>query len=64
MKDFMETSIDSYRSREKDACKRAVSAIMGGYYNAAAIALQEAAQYKACADELQFQLDCAEDGDD
>lgn len=56
-RDYIEMSIKSYRSRMLDADERAVKAIEEGNYWGALIAINEAASFKACIDELEFQLE-------
>ena len=64
-KDFVRTSIGSYRHRMMGADERAIRAIREGSYTVALLALAEAMQYKACIEELELQIEVSEvNGDD
>ena len=56
----IDTAIGSYKYRMKHANERAIAAINDGSYTVALIAIAEAMQYKACIEELNFQIECAE----
>lgn len=56
-RDIIQTGIGSYRMRKLDADERAVKAIEEGNYWGALIAVGEAMSFKACIDELEFQLE-------
>lgn len=59
-REFLDTSIGSYRYRMECANERATDAIKNGNYTVALIAIAEAMQYEACIEELKFQIDCSE----
>lgn len=59
-REFLDTSIGSYRQRMENANERAIAAINDGSYTVAMIAIAEAMQHAACIEELKFQIECAE----
>lgn len=59
-REFLDTSIGSYRHRMEQANERAIAAINDGSYTVALIAIAEAMQFDACIEELKFQIECAE----
>lgn len=59
-REFIETSIKSYETRLREANERAVGAIGRAEYWVAMVAITDAAGYKACIEELEFQLECME----
>lgn len=59
-REFLDTSIGSYKHRMEQANERAIAAINDGSYTVALIAIAEAMQFAACIEELNFQIECAE----
>lgn len=57
MNENINLAIGSYRKRKLDADERAVKAIEEGNYWGALVAVGEAMSFKACIDELEFQLE-------
>ena len=64
-RELLRTSIGSYKHRMMGADERAIRAIREGSYSVAMLALAETMQYKACIEELEFQIEVSEvNGDD